>query len=235
VRQRSEAWFRVRCGRITGSRFAHAMAGRRTQAYQGLIEQLVQERLTGCAERTHTNAAMQWGIDYEGHARNWYASSRRVVVREVGFVVHPEFDYVGASPDGLVGTDGLIEIKCPQPKNFNQVVSSGCVPARYRWQIQGQLWVCQKDWLDFTCFYPPERGVIIRAYPDRSDFDVLAERCAEINAEVERRSRSTVPRIRPRAVPLPVTAKRTTENKPNYDLWWIAAAIIIVILYFLGR
>lgn len=237
MKQRSDEWFRARCGRITGSRFALAMSGRKTRAYQGLVDMLVHERITGCAERSRPNDAMQWGIDHEAGARSWYARSSHVPVRVIGFVVHPQFDYVGVSPDGLVANDGMIEIKCPQLRNFNYVASSGCMPARYRWQIQGQLWVCQREWVDFVCFYPPGRGVIIREYPDPADFCALAERCTEIHAEVERRLRlpSNLARSAPVSVGLAEEHSKDIESKPDYARWWVAAAIIVAILYFLSR
>lgn len=214
MQQHSEEWFRARCGRITGSRFANAMAGKRSQAYRGLIDDLERERVSGQVHRGYVSPAMQWGIDHEHHARRWYEGAHRKTVAEIAFVVHPDFDFVGVSPDGLVDHDGLIEIKCPQMPNFQRVASSRAIPARYRWQVQGQLWVCQRDWLDFVCFYPPNSGVVIRAAGERADFDQLADRCHEINATVERRIRARFGRGAPsQQPPLPPPATRRAQGR----------------------
>ena len=188
MQQRSEAWYRARAGRITGSRFARAMAARNSDAFLGLVAELAAERKTGRSQDGgYVNAAMQWGIDHEPSARQWYERKHGCRVGEIGFVVHRVHDFVGVSPDGLVGNDGLIEIKCPQMKNFRQVLESRAMPARYRWQVQGQLWVCGRDWLDFVCFHPPEQGIAIRIVRDDDDFSRLESRCIEVNREVERR------------------------------------------------
>ena len=188
MEQKSEAWLRIRAGRITGSRFAKGMGSKRSDAYRRLIEELVQERRTGRArDGGYVNHAMQWGMDHEDAARRWYAGSRGCRVDQAAFVVHPDLDFVGVSPDGLVAHDGLIEIKCPQAHTFRQVFASEAMPPRYRWQVQGQLWVCRRQWLDFVCFYPPGRGIAIRIVGDQNDFDQLETRCREIHREVEQR------------------------------------------------
>lgn len=188
MEQRSQAWYQARAGRITGSRFARAMASKNTDAYRGLIDELAQERRTGRSQDGgYVNSAMQWGIDHESGARQWYGRLRACEVVEAGFVVHPEHDFVGVSPDGLVSNDGLIEIKCPQATTFRQVADSRKMPPRYRWQVQGQLWVCRRQWLDFVCFYPPAQGIVIRILASQGDFDQLDARCREINREVEKR------------------------------------------------
>lgn len=211
MKQRSEAWYMARVGRITGSRFARAMASKNSGAYRNLIDELAQERRTGRSlDGGYINAAMQWGMDHEDTARRWYGRSRGCHVAETGFVLHPEHDFVGVSPDGLVAGDGLIEIKCPQIKGFRQVMDSRQVPSRYRWQVQGQLWVCRRQWLDFVCFYPPGQGVVIRTRQDENDFDQLDTRCREINREVERRVGSL--RAAPASMPSTV---RATSSPPR--------------------
>ena len=188
MQQRSPEWYRARCGLITGSRFSQAMSARHTQAYRGLVDCLVDERRSGrLDDRGPVSWAMQWGIDHEDPARRWYERAHDRSVTQVGFMVHPALAFVGVSPDGLVGHDGLVEIKCPQMPNFRRVLDSRRIPAQYRWQVQGQLWVCQRDWLDFVCFYPPDQGVVIRVSGNPADFEQLADRCQEIHAEVERR------------------------------------------------
>jgi putative phage-type endonuclease len=235
VEQRSAEWYKARCGRITGSRFARAMAVRSSVAYRGLLDELVQERVSGrCMDGGRINAAMQWGIDHEDHARRWYEREHGRRVQQVGFVVHSRYDFVGVSPDGLVANDGLIEIKCPQLKNFSRVMEARHVPPQYRWQVQGQLWVCGRVWLDFVCFYPPGRGVALRVISDEDDGDRLEERCQEIHSEVQKRVRARGPRrsqseaarfgARAEAASSIVQAKQDTDRQPSQPPsewpWW---------------
>jgi putative phage-type endonuclease len=186
MKQGSHEWLKLRAGKITGSRFSKAMARKGSKAYTDFIDQLVQERrLNASLDGDYINEAMQWGMDHEPAARKWYAGRKRCKVHEVAFVPHPLMEHVGVSPDGLVGNDGLIEIKCPQRNGFEQVVHTGKMPARYRWQVQGGLWVCERRWADFVCFYPPSEGVVLRIAADENDFDNLEVRCKEILRTVE--------------------------------------------------
>ena len=189
MEQGTDAWLRVRGGKITGSRFARAMSSKKATC-EGLIEQLVKERRIGRSlDSVYVSPAMQWGIDHEPHARRWYSAKSGCSVQQVAFVRHREIEFVGVSPDGLVNHAGLIEIKCPQLKGFRQVVDCRRVPTRYYWQIQGGLWVCDRDWADFICFYPPGQGVIVRVDKDEGDWKRLEHRCLEINRDVEKRLR----------------------------------------------
>lgn len=245
MQQRSAEWFRARCGRITGSRFAHAMARRDSQSYRQLIDDLVRERLSGKAKPGgYVSPAMQWGIDHESSARSWYARSKGRTVREIGFVVHPQHDFVGVSPDGLIDHDGLVEIKCPQLHNFNRIAGDGAMPSRYRWQVQGQLWVCSRVWLDFVCFYPPGRGAIVSVAFDGRDADRLENRCTEINSEVELRLRAhasrsvkSSPSVRPRYVegyvatsPSPVMPNREVPSEKGRLAGWALFLIVVLVI-----
>jgi len=188
MKQGSEDWYRIRAGRITGSRFARAMAKADSNAYAGLVAELVEERRTGrSVDGGYVNDAMQWGMDHEAAARRWYAKHSGQRVAQTGFVIHPTLDFVGVSPDGLVGTDGLIEIKCPQLATFERVIAAGAMPSRYRWQVQGQMWVCQRQWLDFVCFHPPGQGITHRITRDDNALDRLEARCIEIDRLVAAR------------------------------------------------
>ena len=246
MQQRSEAWYQARAGRITGSRFSRAMAAKSSDTYQGLISELVVERRTGSSrDRGYVNAAMQWGIDHEASARTWYSRQHGRQVHEIGFVVHPVHEFVGVSPDGLVGQDGLIEIKCPQLANFKRVADSRQVPSRYRWQVQGQLWVCRRQWLDFVCFYPPGQGVVLHVEADETDFDRIEARCIEIDREVTRRTgigtRATPKPSSPRAPsPLPppknsVSTVLTRTPSRSGIPGWVWGVLILVVLYWLAN
>ena len=258
MQQRSDAWLKVRGGKITGSRFARAMTSRR-DVYRKLVEQLVEERRLGRSlDGNYVSPAMQWGIDHEPQARRWYSTQRGHHVQEVAFVPHKDMEYVGVSPDGLVGRDGLIEIKCPQLRGYRQILDTRRVPSQYYWQIQGGLWVCERDWADYICFYPPGQGLVIRVGKDQDDWDRLANRCEEINREVERRlrtrdvRRAEVSHRSPRT-PDPREVLRNaladasgsrTSDKPKhipsaglpsgsrFSWWWLALAFLFALMLY---
>ena len=204
--QRSPEWYQARLGRITGTRFAAAMAGPGSRAYASLIDELVSERLTGHRRSIPTTPAMQWGIDHEPAARAWYSRQSGNHVELVGFVHHRKFAFVGVSPDGLVGSSGVLEIKCPQVKAYRETVTRGCVPTRYVWQVQGQLWVCEREYADFVCFHPGMGGLVIRVPRDEAGIARLQARCQQVEREVERRITARSGR------PVPVSV--TTSDRP---------------------
>ena len=116
IDQRTPEWFAVRCGKVTASRVADLMARIKTgyaASRDNYMAQLVCERITGKPAESYSNAAMQWGTEQEPFARAAYEAHTGVIVEETGFHSHPTIEAAGASPDGLVGEDGLVEIKCP--------------------------------------------------------------------------------------------------------------------------
>lgn len=182
--QRSEAWFKARLGKATASRVADIVA-RTKSGYSAsranYAAQLVCERLTGAQADTYTNAAMQWGTDHEDEARRAYAFMCDVEVQEVGFVDHPILEMSGASPDGLVGDDGLLEIKCPITATHIETLLSGKVPEKYLTQIQWQLGCTGRAWCDYVS-YDPRLSEEKRLFVKRVHRN--AERIAELEAEV---------------------------------------------------
>lgn len=160
--QGSDEWIKARLGKLGASRFADAIA--RTKGGWGasranLRAQLIIERLTGIPAVTYTNAAMQWGTETEPQARAAYAFARDVTVEECGFIEHPTVQMSGASPDGLVEPDGLIEIKCPNSAAHIETLIGGTVDERYVFQMQWQMACTGRAWCDFVSFDPrlPER------------------------------------------------------------------------------
>lgn len=157
VIQGSEAWFAQRLGRVTASRLvdvlAKAKSGESTSRANYRAE-LVAERLTGKAAESFGNAAMKWGTDCEPLARAAYEAEFGVLVDEVGMVPHPSIEWSGASPDGLVGKDGLLEIKCPSTKTHIDTLLSGKAPAQYVPQMQWQIACTGRAWCDFVSFDP---------------------------------------------------------------------------------
>lgn len=156
MEQRSEEWFAARCGKVTASRIADVMATTKSgygAARKNYMAQLTIERLTGAVAESYTNAAMQWGTDTEPFAREAYELMSGNLVEEVGFIVIPQM-MAGASPDGLVGDDGLVEIKCPNSATHIETLLSAKVERQYLLQIQWQMFATDRRWCDFVSYDP---------------------------------------------------------------------------------
>ena len=155
--QGSPEWFAARVGKITASRVVDVMARTKTgwgASRANYAAELIAERLTGNSAPGFTNDAMRWGTDTEPYARLEYSRRFDVSVYEIGFVDHPEVAMSGASPDGLVGSDGLIEIKCPNTATHLDTLLSGNVPGKYLTQMQFQMACTGRSWNDFVSFDP---------------------------------------------------------------------------------
>ena len=155
--QGSPEWHLLRLGMVTGSRFKDAQAQNRQKTGPGetsikYMAELIAERIKLEPADSFTSEAMQWGTATESEARGHYEQATGNIVAQVGFVERDE--YVGCSPDGLVGNDGLVEIKCPNSATHIKYVMAGSFPSTYRTQVQGQLWVCERQWCDFVSFDP---------------------------------------------------------------------------------
>lgn len=157
IEQGSEAWMTCRRGKVTASRVADVI--KRTKSgystsRKNYAAQLLCERLTGRTAESFTNAAMQWGVEKEPEARTAYEFMKDVTVDLVSFVDHPSIAMSGASPDGLVGEDGLVEFKCPNTATHLDALMSGEIDPDYITQIQWQLSCTQRKWCDFVSFDP---------------------------------------------------------------------------------
>lgn len=193
MEQRTEEWFRSRSGRFTGSRFADLMAKTKSgpSASRGnLLTLLAVERLTGTCVETYSNAAMARGTELEPEARCAYEVRTGVLVEEVAWIPHPTLDFVGVSPDGLCGETGLAEYKCPSAMAKHlEALRTGAHAVEYRWQLQGQLWVSGRQWVDAVSYdprFPPGLQLAItRVERDESAIAELEAACIEANAEVD--------------------------------------------------
>lgn len=155
--QGSEEWHAARAGRVTASRLSDMMATTKSgwgASRANYKAELVAERLTGKIAESYSNAAMKWGTDMEPEARSAYSFMRDQEVTPVGFVIHPHIDMAGASPDGLVGADGLVEIKCPNTATHIDTLLNGAVPEKYYLQMQWQMICCERKWCDFVSYDP---------------------------------------------------------------------------------
>lgn len=148
--QRSPEWYAARLGKVTSSCFAGVLSngeGRNTY-----MMELLAERTTGITQASYMNTAMQWGIDTEPQARAKYEKKTKTKVQQVGFIEYDE--NTGASTDGLVGEDGLIEIKCPNTSTHLTYILKDKMPAKYVPQVQGELWITGRKWCDFVSYDP---------------------------------------------------------------------------------
>ena len=179
--QGTEAWLQARAGKATASRAGDVLAkirsGESASRYN-YKAQLVTERLTGLPTDSYTSAEMQWGIDHEAEARAVYEAVNDVEVIETGFKQHNNLD-AGASPDGLVGTDGLIEIKCPNSISHIKTIIDGTAPKKYIPQMMMQMWITNRKWCDFVSYDP-------RLDPKNAYFCVRVERDDEYIANLEK-------------------------------------------------
>ncbi|MCZ4089363.1 lambda exonuclease family protein [Sinorhizobium psoraleae] len=155
--QGTDEWHKLRLGKVTASRVADVIAKTKTgysASRANYAAQLVTERLTGLPTEGFTNAAMQWGTDMEPEARAAYEFYRAEEVEQVAFVPHPTIGDAGASPDGLVGPDGLVEIKCPNTATHIETLIGRAVPGKYVTQMQWQMACTGRKWCDFVSFDP---------------------------------------------------------------------------------
>lgn len=184
MNQGSPEWHAARLGKVTASRIADAI--KRTQKGYGAerayyMAELLAERLTGQAAEKFVSAAMAWGTDREPEARELYEFQTGHLVDETGFHDHPTIALAGASPDGLIGADGLIEIKCPTTSTHLNTLLSGEVPEGHLPQIQWQLACTGREWCDFVSF-DPRMPASMRLFVKRVERD--AERIIELETEV---------------------------------------------------
>lgn len=157
MEQRSTEWHAARLGKLTASRIADATARTKTgwgASRDNLMATLVCERLTGVPGESYVNGAMQWGIDHEPEARSAYEFELGLTVSEVGFVDHPSIAMSGASPDGLIGVEGCLEIKCPETKAHIDLLLTKKIPEKYIKQMQWQMACTDRLWCDFVTYDP---------------------------------------------------------------------------------
>jgi putative phage-type endonuclease len=185
MEQRTEEWFAARLGRVTASRIADVVAKTKTGYGAGranYMAELACERLTGQRAESFTSKAMQHGTDTEPRARAAYELLTGASVVEVGFIARDDMA-AGASPDGLVGHDGLIEIKCPNTATHIDYLIKGSVPGNYALQMQWQMACTGRQWCDFVSF-DPRLPVDLEMWIKRVDRDEAL--IADLEAEVRK-------------------------------------------------
>lgn len=190
--QRTPEWFQARLGRPTASRFGDIMAMTRSgysTSRKNYAAELVIQRITGEMPENFQSTAMNWGIETEATARLAYELETANEVTDTGLWMHDEYE-AGASPDGLIGLDGCLEIKCPNSATHLETLHSKTLPRQYKAQVQGQMWVTGRKWCDFVSYDPrmPVNAqlIVIRIPRDDVYINDLINEVKTFLVEVER-------------------------------------------------
>ena len=182
--QGSDEWLQARCGSVGASRIDDLCAKIKTgygASRANLMAELLVERLTGKPTESYVNAAMQHGIETELEARAAYEMAHETWVKEVGLIRHPRIAGAHASPDGLVGDNGLVEIKCPNTATHIDTLLRREVPSKYVKQMQWQMVCADRAWCDFVS-YDPRMPPRMQLFVQRVRFDPVL--VADLETEV---------------------------------------------------
>jgi len=191
LEQGTKAWAEVRRGRPTGSNFHKILTpgGKPSKQARDYMRHLIAELVIGLPLDAPKTSWMERGNELEGEAVCFYEFERDVAVKEVGFISTDDGRY-GVSPDRLIGDDGLLEIKCPSPAVHVGYMIYSEVDADYRTQLQGQLLVTERAWVDICSYHPMLPPVIVRVERDEAYIGLLRDAldafCNDLDAEVQR-------------------------------------------------
>lgn len=183
VEQNSDEWFALRRGKFTASTFKDLFMGENTQGYKDAIYKVAFERLTNTSPESFTNEYMQRGTELEPEAMAWYEFEKNVEVIKAGFFEYN--DWIGASPDGLVGDSGLIEIKCPKFSTMMDYLIKKELPKTYFHQVHGQLLVTDRQWCDFLAYHPSLPKFVLRVERDKKIDDEILDKLFEAIKKAE--------------------------------------------------
>lgn len=186
IEQGSDAWKKMRLGRVTASRIPEICAKTKSgysTSRANLLAELLVERLTGVPTETYVNSAMQWGTDKEPEARAAYIFMTDSDVEQIAFIEHPSIEMCGASPDGLVTDVGMLEIKAPFTATHIETLIEQKIPLKYVQQMQWQMACSGRQWCDY-CSYDPRCPGHLQLFVKR------VHRDAGMIAELETEARS---------------------------------------------
>jgi len=158
IEQGTPEWLELRLSVITASKYKDVLAKGKGLSRAAYMRLLAAEAITGARVESFKNDAMAWGTEHEPQAKSMYELMQCVDVEEVAFIKHDTLN-TGVSPDGLVELDGLVEIKCPNTATQIETFLSGKMPTAHKAQVQGQMWVSEREWCDFVSFDPRINGV----------------------------------------------------------------------------
>lgn len=203
--QGSAEWLQLRAGKITASRIGDVMytlkAGGPSADKIKYSLELIAERLTQRAEEHYVSKDMENGTEWEPFARTAYELERDVMCDMVGFVLHPTLDFYGASPDGLVGTDGMIEIKCPRTTTHLKWLMAGVVPEEHEPQMSAGMACCERQWCDFVSYCPwmPDglKTFIVRMERDEARILEIEQEVIRFNISIDSVIEQLMQRVMP--------------------------------------
>lgn len=188
VEQGTQEWQTARCGLPTASNFDKIVTTTGTPSKQALkyLYQLAAERVTGRPEEAYQNGAMLRGIEMEAEAADLYELITDNAAEKVGICYKNEDRLFSCSPDRLIGKDGLLEIKCPQSHTHVEYLLENAMPMDYFQQVQGQLFVTVRKWVDFMSYYPGLKPLIIRVQRDEKFIGLLEAELVKFCEELEK-------------------------------------------------
>ena len=182
IEQGTPIWFAQRLGKATASRVADIIAKTKSgpsASRENYATQLVLERITNTKGESYTSPAMEWGTATEPLARQAYELKRGLFVDETGFIDHPTIAMTGASPDGLVGSEGLVEIKCPNSATHLDTLITRKIPTKYVPQMMWQMICTGRKWCDFVSF-DPRFTPNLQIFVERLEFDSVYGKMLEL-------------------------------------------------------
>lgn len=182
--QNSPEWHAARLGIATASNFAKILAKGEGKTRRRYLLDLASERLTGERAESYTNEHMDRGHVMEAEARDLYTFQRDADPLPVGFILRNDL-MAGASPDSLLGDDGLLEIKTKLGALQLDVLELGRLPPEHVAQVQGQLWISNRDFCDFVSYWPKLPLFVIRVERDEKYIATLAQAVADFNGELD--------------------------------------------------
>jgi putative phage-type endonuclease len=162
--QRSAEWYAARAGKLTASCFVDVLGTKAARARY--MREIVFERAAGIAKHEISSKSLAWGTDVEGFGLEAYALRTGNIVERSGFVVHPVYPFIGASPDGLIDSDGGVESKCPHNEAVHVLTWLEGMPDEHMPQVQGNMAVTGRAWWDFIS-YDPRQAEHLRLYVQR--------------------------------------------------------------------
>lgn len=192
--QRTTEWHAERAGKFTGSKFVDLTArnkttGKKLASWGNLIFQVVTERMTGFQDEGPDSFSLRWGREVEPFAREAYELETGLIVTSAPFITHPKYPFAGCSPDGLIEKVGGLEMKSPKSSVVHLQRFLTGIPEEIKPQIQGCLWVCEREWWDFVSYDPRQqerfRLLKIRVYRDEDFIKLIEESVLEAEEEAQ--------------------------------------------------
>lgn len=189
--QGTDEWLMARLGCPSGSGFSKLItsSGKESTSRAGYVNGLIAEKVTGQIPEGFDNHWMARGRELEPEAKAFVEFERRCTVQDVGFIKHDDYE-TGVSPDGLIDSDGGLEIKCPADATQVKYFRAGTLPNEYKAQVQGCLWITKRKWWDFLSYHPSLPPLLIRVERDEDFIKELERIVIDVCKEIERESKN---------------------------------------------